>query len=116
VSIRWQLHCSRIESVELFEGNMVLICMLNTLQITQIDDSVMLALRHQAEQRHVTVEELVRLYLRDIGTKPMKTDGESKLDKNAWLDKIFGTWTEEEYLEFERNIAPMRQIDPKLWK
>ena len=90
--------------------------MLNTLHISQIYDSVMLALRHQAEQRHVSVEELVRRYLRDIGTKAIKTNGESKLDKNAWLDKICGSWTEEEYEEFQRNIAPMRQIDSELWK
>ena len=90
--------------------------MQNTLHISQIDDSVMLALRHQAERMHLSVEELVRRYLHDIGTKALVTNGNSKHDKNAMLDKEYGAWSEEEYQEFERNTAPMREIDPELWK
>jgi hypothetical protein len=95
---------------------MVFRYMQNTLHISQIDDSVMLALRHQAQQMHVSVEELVRRYLRDIGTKAIETNGKHMLDKNAMLDKEYGAWSEEEYQEFERNTAPMREIDPELWK
>jgi len=87
--------------------------MLNTLHISQIDDSVMLALRHKAEQMHVSVEELVRRYLREIGSKTMESNGR---DKDVVLDELRGSWTEEEFQEFERNTAPFREIDPDIWK
>ncbi len=76
----------------------------------------MLALTHKAQELHVSVEELVRRYLREIGTKTAETNGNSKQDKNAVLDKLRGTWTEEDLREFEQNTAPMREIDPDLWK
>ena len=94
-----------------------------TLHISKIDESVMLALRHKAEERHVSVEELVRGYLREIGTTTWPTvaaresNGNGKQDKNSVLNvKQFGVWSEEDLREFERNTAPMREIDPDLWK
>jgi hypothetical protein len=95
--------------------------MLNTIHISHIDDSVMLALRHKAQEMHVSVEELVRRYLQDVGTKTMETNGSSNRDKNAVLDKLrsfpeFGAWSDEDLQEFERNTAPFREIDPDLWK
>ena len=89
----------------------------------------MLTLRHKAEEMHVSVEELVRGYLREIGTStrptpPRRTARESNgagnttpmQEKNAVLEKIRGTWTEEDLDEFERNTAPLREVDPDLWK
>jgi len=81
----------------------------------------MLALTHKAKELHVSVEELVRRYLHEIGTKTAETNGKSALDKNAVPDVLrrfpeFGTWSDEDLKEFERNTAPFREIDPDLWK
>lgn len=32
------------------------------------------------------------------------------------LDHLAGTWSEEEYEEFQQNLARQRQIDDELWK
>src|ERR1035437_833124 len=115
--------------------------MLNTLHISHIDDSVMLALRHRAQEMHVSVEELVRRRLKEIGAGNAETNGNTKQEKfiarfpefgtwseedlqeferntaplqekNAVLEKLRGTWTEEDLREFEHNTAPLREIDP----
>ena len=76
----------------------------------------MLALQHKAQQMHVSVEELVRRYLRDIGRSTAEANDTKKRDKTTDRFPEFGTWSEEELREFERNTAPFREIDPDLWK
>ncbi|HWF44520.1 MAG TPA: ribbon-helix-helix domain-containing protein [Candidatus Kapabacteria bacterium] len=90
--------------------------MQNTLHISQIDESVMRALTHKAQEMHVSVEELVRRYLREISTKTVDANGNSIQNKNAQKFPEFGVWSDKELQEFERNTAPFREIDPDLWK
>lgn len=37
-------------------------------------------------------------------------------ERKAVLERLAGTWTEAEAREFEEATAPMRTIDPELWR
>ena len=43
-------------------------------------------------------------------------DGEKPKDPMDDYRDLFGKWTQEQYDEFMRNIADMRQIDPEDWE
>jgi hypothetical protein len=32
------------------------------------------------------------------------------------LDRFFGTWSRQDYEEFEKALAEQRQIDPEMWR
>lgn len=89
-----------------------------SLHIEHLDESVMQALHQMAREEHVSVEEVVRRQLQEINRmrKVPEAKQEAKAEKERILASIFGSWDREEYEEFERNVAELRQIDPELWK
>ena len=90
----------------------------NILHITQLDEPVLLFLESQAKEQHVSVEEIVRRFLRAARTSKERIAPalETPPDKNQILKSISGMWSEADALEFERNIAPMEDIDHSLWQ
>jgi hypothetical protein len=99
--------------------SMVIILKMNAiLHIEHVDESVMQSLQELAREQHVSIEEAARRALRRLSApdaKPVE-QGPQVLDKNEVLRSQFGSWTQEEFEEFERNTAPFREIDPELWK
>jgi hypothetical protein len=89
-----------------------------SLHIEHLDESVMQALHQMAREEHVSVEEVVRRQLQEINRmrKVPEAKQDAKAEKERILASIFGSWDREEYEEFERNVAELRQIDPELWK
>ena len=89
-----------------------------TLHIEHVDESVMLSLRELAREQHVSIEEAARRTLRRLSAPDAKPAEQSSRvpDKNEILRAQFGSWTQEDLEEFERNTAPFREIDPELWK
>jgi hypothetical protein len=89
-----------------------------TLHIEHVDESVMLSLRELALEEHVSIEEAARRVLKRLAAPVVKSgeNGSRVPDKNEILRSQFGSWTQEEVEEFERNTAPFREIDPDLWK
>ncbi len=47
----------------------------------------------------------------------MKSQGLTEnSDKKRDLSKLFGTWSRDQYEEFQRNTEEFNRIDPEIWK
>ncbi len=66
------------------------------------------ALARESALRHATVDETVIAILREqLSPAVPFSNG---------LKQFAGDWSEEDVREFERNTAPMREIEPEMWK
>lgn len=76
----------------------------------RLDDSLAQAVKELASTEGISLNKAaVRLLRRGAGLEaPRKKVGNS-------LDKYFGTWTQEEYAEFERATADFNVIDEEMW-
>lgn len=76
-----------------------------------ITPEVMVALKQEAEKLHTSVNLLIlKLIERGIGYSR-----EIKRPVFHDLDKLAGTWSEKEAIEFEKNIKDFEHIDKDLW-
>lgn len=83
-----------------------------SITIRGIDDITAKRLKDLAKKEGLSINALVLKILRQaLGIEKKKraiiyTD----------LDELAGTWTEEEYQAFLKNIEPFEQIDEEMWK
>lgn len=85
--------------------------MTDTIELTlqNIPKELADALAKESALRHATMDETVMAILREKLTPAVPFS-------NGLAAKYGGTWTEEEYQEFERNTEDFRKIEPEMWK
>jgi len=83
---------------------------MKALTIRNVDTRLASALARETKRRGMslnhTVLDLLRRGLGIDTTAPRKNG----------LEKFAGTWTAQEFEEFEANVAMFEQIDPELWR
>ena len=79
------------------------------LSVRNVPDDIADALdaerRRRGESLNRTVVDLLRLAL-GLGLRPYRNG----------LERLAGTWTEEEYRRFEKAVACFEEIDEELWR
>ncbi|MEA2012304.1 MAG: antitoxin [Verrucomicrobiota bacterium] len=85
---------------------------MSTLTIKSIDAELVNTLKDKARKTNTSLNSCVLKILRQ-GTEVSKKQFSVKYDD---LDSLAGTWTEEEYKEFNANTKSFSQIDKGLWK
>ena len=83
------------------------------LDIPQIDPSLWLRLKIEAKHRGLEVSDLLvealKQFLGISHRRPIPTDKTN-------LDRLAGTWTEEDAREFEKNTEGFGDIDQEMWE
>jgi hypothetical protein len=85
---------------------------MKTLTIRNIDEELNQVLRDKVKQTGFSLNTLVVNLLK-------QATGLSKQQftkKYSDLDSLAGTWDNEEYEEFNKNISSFNQIDEDMWK
>jgi len=80
------------------------------LTIRQVDARLAAALTRETKRRGTSLNQTVLDLLRrglGLDASAPRTNG---------LEKFAGTWTAEEFEEFESNVAMFDKIDPELWR
>ena len=83
---------------------------MKALTIRNVDARLASALARETKRRNTSINQTVLDVLRrglGIDTSAPCTNG---------LEKLAGTWTAEEFEEFEANVAMFDRIDPELWR
>ena len=85
-----------------------------TPEIPHIDPSLLLRLEIEAKHRGMELPELLKVAIQQfLGVQSRKEQSSPK--KSSKLKELAGTWTQEEYEEFNRNTKSFGEIDPKMW-
>ena len=85
---------------------------MKTITIRNIDDNLSRVLKIRAKESENSLNTCIINILK-------QATGLSKkqfLKKYNDLDALAGTWTEEEFYEFNNNISSFNQIDEGMWK
>jgi plasmid stability protein len=80
------------------------------LTIRRIPPDLAQALERESQRLRESLEETVIELLRQA--LRVRTGGE----RRNGLARLAGTWTQEEYEEFERAVAVTEQLDEELWR
>ena len=88
----------------------------HTLHISGIDESVMRTLALLSSEQHVSIEEVVRQYLRSLALPLQSIDPNAVRERDSTVRSLLGMWNPDEAHEFEQNTAPLREIDASLWQ
>jgi plasmid stability protein len=83
------------------------------LTIRGIDSRLDHHLKQEAERRGQSVNRYVLSILRTAAGENPGSQSSVRYDD---LDHLAGTWTEEEFVEFEQLLAAQRSIDEDLWR
>ncbi|MFH0925623.1 MAG: antitoxin [bacterium] len=82
-----------------------------TITIRGLDEKGTALLKKQAKKNGLSVNMyLLKVIKEDIGLEKKRNVSHHELDNLA------GTWSEEDYQEFQNNIADFEKIDQDLWK
>lgn len=84
-----------------------------TISVRGLDEPVVEALKRRAAAESVSVNALVVRLLEEAAGR-RRAKGETDRASHD-LDHLFGTWSEEEYREFEANTACFGEIDDEQW-
>jgi len=82
---------------------------MKALTVRNVDARLARALERETRKRGTSLNETVLDLLRDalgVGRLAPPSNG---------LDKLAGTWTQEDLEQFEANTAIFEQIDPEIW-
>ena len=82
------------------------------ISVRGLGEPVLDALKAQAVKESLSVNALV-VRLLEEATSQRERPAQARVFHD--LDDLFGTWSEEEYREFEANTACFGEIDPELW-
>ena len=80
------------------------------LTIRNVPHKVAAAVRAESRRRHQSLNQTVIELLAaatGVGPEPPGTNG---------LEKLAGSWGEDEFEQFEAAVADMNRVDPELWK
>ena len=87
---------------------------MKNLTIRNIESDLYQALKKEARRRGLGIYQYVLLILREAAGidngQPRHADGFHELDYLA------GTWTEEEYRQFENELKHQRIVDDRFWQ
>lgn len=84
--------------------------MMKALTIRNVDPRLASALTRETKRRGTSLNQTVLDLLRrglGVDTSAPRTNG---------LEKLAGRWTNEEFEEFEANVAMFEHVDPELWR
>lgn len=83
------------------------------LEIPQIDPSLWLRLNIEARHRGLDVSDLLVEALQQfLGLSSVK----QSVSTPSNLERLAGTWSQEEAEEFDRNTEAFGRVDPDMWK
>jgi len=80
--------------------------------ISALEDSVTEALKKRAKQEGTSVNAVVAMIIKEqlgLKKKPRTTIHHD-------LDKLAGTWSDRDYLEFKKKTADFEKVDEGMWK
>ena len=81
---------------------------MKTLTVRDVPPEVAEALEREKRRRGESLNRtVIELLSQGLGVGTARSNG---------LGHLAGTWTEEEFQEFERAIAPFEEIDDELWR
>lgn len=86
---------------------------MGSLSIRGVDEKLAVLLKEAASLEHKSINQFVL----DVIKKQVGMHKEKRFTQE-WhdLDKLFGKWSEEDFLRIQGKIANERQIDEELWK
>jgi len=85
---------------------------MKAITLRNIPPDVARTIRKRAAEEKTSLNKVVISLLQENISGPGKVGKVKHTD----LDRFFGTWTREDYEEFEKALAEQRQIDPEMWK
>jgi len=81
---------------------------MKTLTVRDVPPEVAEALEREKRRRGESLNRtVIELLSQSLGVGTTRSNG---------LGRLAGTWTEEEFQEFERAVAPFEEIDDELWR
>ncbi len=81
---------------------------MKALTVRSIPPEVAEALEHEKRRRGTSLNQtVIDLLKQSLGVQGTRSNG---------LMAFGGSWSEDEFHEFERAIAPFENVDPELWK
>jgi uncharacterized protein (DUF1778 family) len=86
---------------------------MKTITLRGVDDELSSALKQAARQAGTSINQFVLDRLRlDVGLKKKRRFTATYHD----LDKLFGSWSENEYNAISERLQKQRTIDEELWR
>ena len=87
---------------------------MSQLTIRGVDDNLQQRLKHEAA-RH---KQSINRYVLSLLHQAAGIRGAAQVEQEEFhdLDRLAGTWTEQESAEFEAQLAAQRSIDEELWR
>ena len=92
------------------EGSEPLI--MKSITIHNLEPELEKGITAEAKRLGLSLNKTIKKLLRDS----MNLSPEKKSGKKADFSDLAGTWTQEEYDEFEKNTAIFEKIDEEMWK
>jgi hypothetical protein len=86
--------------------------MTTSLTIHQIDSDLVQALQQEASRRGLDLDSLIRQTL----AVHLGKAAPAGIRHRRNLRRFSGTWSEEQFQEFQRNSAVFEEIDEELWR
>lgn len=83
---------------------------MKALTIRRVEPRLAAALVRETKRRGTSLNQTVLDLLRQV------LGVDSQAARSNGLEKFAGTWTAEEFKEFEANVAQFERIDPELWR
>jgi plasmid stability protein len=83
------------------------------INIRGLDDTVHARLKTEAQQKGMSLNNLIVKYLRqNVGMEAR----DQKTPTHHDLDKLAGTWSKKDVQDFQKTISAFEKIDETLWK
>ncbi len=83
------------------------------ITLRNLPPEVARAVRKRAAEEKTSLNKVVISLLEERIHQSRPVRGKAKYRD---LDRFCGTWTQEEYDEFMKNLAEQRRIDPEIWQ
>jgi hypothetical protein len=81
---------------------------MRTLTVRDVPPEVSEALEREKRRRGESLNRtVIELLSQSLGVGTIRSNG---------LGRLAGTWTEEDFQEFERAVAPFEEVDDELWR
>lgn len=85
---------------------------MTVMTIRGLEESVTQALKKKAKQEGSSVNAVVARIIKEQLGLPKKPRAATYHD----LDKLAGTWSDNDYLEFKRKVADFEKVDEGMWR
>ena len=83
---------------------------MKTMTIRNVSADLAAALEAEKSRRGLSLNRTVLALMREaLGLS-------EELEQGNGLRRLAGSWTEDEFSEFERAVRPFREIDEELWR